>query len=1435
MKERLQMKTRTRMLATLVAVAMTVTMLPVSAGASGRTTAAASKRPALVQAIPTPRGVCVVAATAGPAGMDVYRSQVAGERGMKLTATPVRGCVYLDKAAAPGGTYYYTVRLAGKAGLAGSTAGASGAGATAPKVLPQVKSTAMKTTAQPRGRRSALPKASWLRRASRRAGAAKASRRAGVSASLVSAKTFINGPTTLTANTVWTPAMSPIVIRGGDLVVPAGVTLTIKPGTKIYFDVFNTGGTEGVDFETNQNPTQKCDLIVHGKLVANGLPTDKILFSSIYASIAATLPAPDPEIGDWGTLFFDSQAGSQISYSIIEFGEGVWAKGTFRPYLISNDIVNDNTDSFFKPYSAVWFEDVPAGPASPKVRIIGNRVASAYSGITVANSPMSGDALLDPIVTGNTVDATAWGLGLGVMLRDDATPPGNYTVRGTVSGNTVTTSLGGFGVELIVETSGTGSARLLTTMTANRITAPLGIGVLASAYTLRGAAEISPVMTSDVIDGGQYGFASEAVSDEDTVTNVGSAIIAPRASKSTFIGRDLAAVGLFAGADGAGPSVITPSFTGCTLETHGSATGRGVQAETYSQFGFASASPVLVRTTATSHAGTAPLIDCAASSGKGGHMARANPSITGGALYAGSSVAVNNMATSSEGKAETKARLVGVSSVFGRSGAINSQANSDDTSSTTAGGADASAYVERSPLSSSLGPAISALAADGGAGAAVVSPVVKRSRVIASFSSGLVLTAASETGPATCSPATADSPVYGGSGAVVGMATIDGPGGVANATAKPAIVRSPLTGTGVGLVLLSDNAATGNAVVSPTVSGGPIASLSVGAVLQAVVEGTGVADVRPTFVSVPVSGMSGGLLAFAQAPQATSVANYARLGGTFSKCSFDGGISSGVQFVSTGGLGAETAPTFKTCRFTSQNGDAGSFSVDSTGPAGTMVRNGTVLDGCSVPDSFLGLAFSAIGGDASSAETVLDQPRLLKTPVRASLGQAVYSSAHTDGSGSVRNETQIMSSPLFGGAGAALVEATSDGTADAVNVARIIGTSKLTRVQAPEGPGVMTMASSDHGNATESSQVKNLWISAGGSGLMMSANANGADKTGSASPIITGNKLDDKWGVLGNGIDSSCYGDGHAVSHEVVTGNRVTGAQGMGIQLTCQGSGTVTTTPVVVGNSVERAGFFGLLVDPPSGRAGLDSFATVTKNTVSKTGMAGIYVDLPLGLIEMNRISYAGYRQAAAMPDVTAGIDWYGSKGGLIRGNLIRECRTGICLGGYGPYPLVTLNDLGDATMRPGVRRTTLLSDVATPAAINAPNNWWGYNSSMDISQSISHPATDAPSDVLVDYVPWLTSAAPRLTGRTVVKSASKVKFTLKFDRRMDTSVKKLGFSKTAGKMTYKVTGAWSAGGTVWKGTRSLAGLPTGVWMYFAGAKDMPGNPMDSKSKKFKL
>ncbi len=92
-------------------------------------------------------------------------------------------------------------------------------------------------------------------------------------------------------DTVWKKESSPVTVKG-DVVVPAGVKLTIEPGVSVRFS--------SNDLQGGGAYIQKTELIIRGTLIAEGTVLDPISFVSNERYYTA---------GDWGGIRFESSGG----------------------------------------------------------------------------------------------------------------------------------------------------------------------------------------------------------------------------------------------------------------------------------------------------------------------------------------------------------------------------------------------------------------------------------------------------------------------------------------------------------------------------------------------------------------------------------------------------------------------------------------------------------------------------------------------------------------------------------------------------------------------------------------------------------------------------------------------------------------------------------------------------------------------------------------------------------------------------------------------------------------------------------------------------------------------------------------------------------------------------------------------------------------------
>jgi hypothetical protein len=128
----------------------------------------------------------------------------------------------------------------------------------------------------------------------------------------------VSGPTVLsgyklTSDETWGPEGSPYVLSG-QTTVPAGVSLTLLPGTVVKFD------------------GQASRLLVWGQLLSLGLPDHRVVITSVKEDAVGgdsngDGDASSPGRGDWGNLDFrlqnssSPQLGSVIDYTDVRYGD----------------------------------------------------------------------------------------------------------------------------------------------------------------------------------------------------------------------------------------------------------------------------------------------------------------------------------------------------------------------------------------------------------------------------------------------------------------------------------------------------------------------------------------------------------------------------------------------------------------------------------------------------------------------------------------------------------------------------------------------------------------------------------------------------------------------------------------------------------------------------------------------------------------------------------------------------------------------------------------------------------------------------------------------------------------------------------------------------------------------------------------------------------
>ena len=125
---------------------------------------------------------------------------------------------------------------------------------------------------------------------------------------------------TLTENMTLHPQNNPYVIKSG-LTVPAGIILTIEPGTIIK--------VQGSSSYIN----------IYGTLLADGTPDNPIILTSINnSSICGKTGTSNRNAGDWGHIKFLSGSTASLKYATIEYAGGNTGTHTSSIHIYSSPI-----------------------------------------------------------------------------------------------------------------------------------------------------------------------------------------------------------------------------------------------------------------------------------------------------------------------------------------------------------------------------------------------------------------------------------------------------------------------------------------------------------------------------------------------------------------------------------------------------------------------------------------------------------------------------------------------------------------------------------------------------------------------------------------------------------------------------------------------------------------------------------------------------------------------------------------------------------------------------------------------------------------------------------------------------------------------------------------------------------------------------------------
>ncbi len=156
---------------------------------------------------------------------------------------------------------------------------------------------------------------------------------------------------TLTSNTTWSPQQAAAYVLNGYVLVPAGVTLTIEPGT-----VIKASGGPG---SCNAPPTNLC---VVGTLDAVGTASQPIIFTSMNDnSVGATTGSGSPAAGDWAGITIDQQGSVDLEHAYVEYdgyGSGAGLYLEDPDPVLQNDVVENVSGNDYLLASAGPFDQI---------------------------------------------------------------------------------------------------------------------------------------------------------------------------------------------------------------------------------------------------------------------------------------------------------------------------------------------------------------------------------------------------------------------------------------------------------------------------------------------------------------------------------------------------------------------------------------------------------------------------------------------------------------------------------------------------------------------------------------------------------------------------------------------------------------------------------------------------------------------------------------------------------------------------------------------------------------------------------------------------------------------------------------------------------------------------------------------------------------------
>ncbi len=202
----------------------------------------------------------------------------------------------------------------------------------------------------------------------------------------------------------------------GDVIVPQGVTLIIKPNALIKF-------TSGVDDQRGGYDPAKCELIIEGILRAEGKEKYQIRFTSSHFMLPeeTSKSKGQPQAGDWYGIVFRRGAHDKsiVSYSIVEFAyDGITCINA-SPRLFRNRIEGNFWNGILC--------DIISAPKINSNQILNN----GYAGINCKINS-------SPSITANEITGNRY----GILVQDVSQPViGDLRFGENVGRNTIYNNL----------------------------------------------------------------------------------------------------------------------------------------------------------------------------------------------------------------------------------------------------------------------------------------------------------------------------------------------------------------------------------------------------------------------------------------------------------------------------------------------------------------------------------------------------------------------------------------------------------------------------------------------------------------------------------------------------------------------------------------------------------------------------------------------------------------------------------------------------------------------------------------------------------------------------------------------------------------------------------------------------------------------------------